>query len=68
MISTDRSEVVESPTMFHYLLELHKNGKSLCRLELNVPVKAFPAAKQNSILALESLLVSYGESMGVEGP
>ena len=58
------TSVVDSPTMFHYLLELHKDGKSLGKLELNVPVKAFPVAKLNSLLTLETLLVSYGESMG----
>jgi len=63
-MTADRSEVVESPTMFHYLLELYKDGKSLGKLELNVPVKAFPVAKLNGILMLETLLVSYGESMG----
>ena len=61
---TDRSEVVENPTMFHYLLELHQDGKSLARLEMDVPVAAFPVAKANSILTLETLLISYGESMG----
>jgi len=65
-MTANRSEVVESPTMFHYLLELHKDGKLLANLEMNVPVKAFPTAKLNCILTLEALLVSYGESMGYE--
>jgi hypothetical protein len=50
--------------MFHYLLEMHKDGKSLMRLEMNVPIDAFPPVKMNLLLALEALLVEYGKSQG----
>ena len=52
------------PTMFHYVLEMHKNGKSLMKMELNVPVEAFPTVRMHEFLALEAMLLEYGKSQG----
>ena len=54
----------DHPTMFHYLLELHRNGISLGKIELNVPVDSFPVVKMNAIISLEHMLQSYGQKMG----
>lgn len=51
---------MESPTMFHYVLEMRKDGKTLACLELNVPVGAFPSTRMNALLSLEAMLVEYG--------
>ena len=55
-------------TMFHYLLELHRDGASLLKLELNVPVKAFPAVRMSLLLSLESMLVEYGKAQELQEP
>mgnify|MGYP001594935974 CR=1 FL=1 len=52
------------PTMFHYLFEMHKDGKSLMKLELNVPIAAFPAVKMGALMSLETMIKEYGESQG----
>ena len=52
------------PTMFHYLLEMHENGRSLLKLEMNVPIEAFPTVQMNLLLSLEALLVEYGKAQG----
>ena len=60
---TTAAEKADS-TMFHYLLEMHRDGKVLMRMELNVPIEAFPAVRMNSLLSLESMLLAYGRSQG----
>mgnify|MGYP001566085428 CR=1 FL=1 len=57
-------ELNVGPTMFHYLLEMHKDGKSIMQLEMNVPIEVFPTVKMNLLLALETMLVEYGKSQG----
>lgn len=52
------------PTMFHYLFEMHKDGKSLMRLELNVPIAAFPTVRAGALMSLEAMMREYGESQG----
>ena len=61
---TEIIQVKEPLTMFHYLLEMHKDGKSLKRMELNVPIAGFPAVRMHEFLALEALLLEYGKSQG----
>ena len=51
----------EAITMFHYLLEMHRDSKSLMRLELNVPVDAFSAVRMAELVALEAMLLEYGQ-------
>ena len=54
----------EYPTMFRYLLQMHKDGKVLMELAMNVPIDAFPSVKMQSLLSLEDMLVSYGKEQG----
>lgn len=61
MVTQESALTTEYPMMFHYLLELHKDGKSLARLELNVPTTVFQPVQANSLLSLEALLVNYGQ-------
>ena len=61
---TEIIQVKEPLTMFHYLLEMHKDGKSLMRMELNVPIAAFPTVRMHEFLALEAMLLEYGKSQG----
>ena len=53
-----------SPTMFHYLLEMHKDGKVLLHMELNVPTESFPEVAMQSLNSLHRLLVDYGVASG----
>ena len=63
---TEDTEITTTnePTMFHYLLEMHKGGKILLRLDLNVPTAAFPAVQKQSLLSMETILVEYGVQQG----
>ncbi|GEM_PF-4358589 len=56
----------EYPTMFHYVLEMHKNGKSLMRLELNVPIAALPPVKMAAFVQFEAILTEYGLGQGFQ--
>ena len=55
----------EHPVMFHYLMELHRNGVVMARLELNVPTGAFTAVRMNALLSLEEMLRGYGHQKSV---
>ena len=41
-----------------------KDGKTLMKMELNVPIAAFPTVRMHEFLALEALLLEYGKSQG----
>ena len=66
MINDERLAVGKDapPTMFHYLLEMHKNGRPLLKLEMNVPVEAFPTVHMNLLSSMEAMLVRYGAAQG----
>lgn len=46
----------ETPVIFHCLLEMHRDGRVLAKLELNVPMQAFSEVQFNSIRAFEAML------------
>ena len=51
--------------MVHYLLEMGLAGQpAALRLELMVPVEAFPVTKMNAFLSLEEMLRVCGEKQG----
>lgn len=54
----------EQPMMFHYLLQMHKGGKVMLHMEMNVPVESFPFVQMNSLLSLEAMLLDYGKRQG----
>lgn len=56
----------EYPTMFHYLLEMHKDGKVLLHMEINVPVESFREVERNTFASLHRLLVDYGVEHGYQ--
>ena len=66
MINDERLAVGKDapPTMFHYLLEMHENGRSLLKLEMNVPVEAFPTVHMNLLSSMEAMLVEYVKAQG----
>ena len=54
------------PMMFHYLLEMHKDGRPIAKLELDVPISAFPPVRMHLLLGLEAILVEEGKRHGWE--
>mgnify|MGYP001595271398 CR=1 FL=1 len=56
----------EGLTMFHYLFEMHRGGKVLLHMELNVPIESFDIVKANAWLSLEAMLRDYGKRQGYE--
>ena len=52
------------PTMFQYLLRMHKDGKVLAEIHLNVPTSCFREVQMNSIMAMEAMLVDLGKEKG----
>ena len=53
----------EPVTMFHYLLEMHRDGNVIAKVEINAPIESFPAVKMAQFASVETLLLDYGKRM-----
>lgn len=61
-MSDEAKETTE--TMIHYLFEMHKDGETLLKIEMNVPCESFSAIKLLQFMSVETLMLDYGRKRG----